>query len=55
MAAAMAEAHLGDDVFQEDPTVNRLEAVGAEMLGKEAAIFVPSGWSVGPMVGAMIS
>jgi threonine aldolase len=40
---AMAEAEVGDDVFGEDPTVNRLEAVAAEMLGFEAAIFASSG------------
>jgi len=39
----MAEAEVGDDVFGEDPTVNRLEQLGAELLGKEAALFVPSG------------
>ena len=43
MRAAMAEADVGDDVFGEDPTVNRLETVVAELLGKEAALFVPSG------------
>ncbi len=43
MRAAMAEAAVGDDVYGEDPTVNRLEARVAEMLGKEAAVFVPSG------------
>ena len=43
MRAVMAQADVGDDVFGEDPTVNRLEAVGAELLGKEAAIFVASG------------
>ncbi|MCB0068328.1 MAG: low-specificity L-threonine aldolase [Caldilineaceae bacterium] len=43
MRAAMAEAAVGDDVYGEDPTVNRLEAKVAEMLGKEAAVFVPSG------------
>jgi hypothetical protein len=43
MRKAMAEAEVGDDVFGDDPTVNRLEALGAEMLGKEAALFVPSG------------
>lgn len=43
MRAAMAEAPVGDDVFGEDPTVNRLEERVAEMLGKEAALFVPSG------------
>ena len=43
MRQAMAEAPVGDDVFQEDPTVNRLEHQLAGMLGKEAAMFVPSG------------
>lgn len=43
MRRAMAEAEVGDDVYGEDPTVNRLEAVVAERLGKEAALFVPSG------------
>jgi threonine aldolase len=43
MRQAMAEAQVGDDVFGDDPTVNRLQAVAAEMLGKEAALFVPSG------------
>ncbi|MBD8574474.1 low-specificity L-threonine aldolase [Pseudomonas syringae] len=43
MRAAMAEAPLGDDVYGEDPTVNRLQAVVAERLGFEAALFVPSG------------
>ena len=43
MREAMAEAEVGDDVFGDDPTVNRLEALAAEKLGKEAAIFVPSG------------
>ena len=35
MRVAMAEAEVGDDVFGEDPTVNRLESLSAEMLGKE--------------------
>ena len=39
----MADAEVGDDVFSEDPTVNRLEKIAAETLGKEAAVFVPSG------------
>jgi threonine aldolase len=43
MRAAMAEAEVGDDVYGDDPTVNRLEALAAEMLGMEAAVFVPSG------------
>jgi len=43
MRAAMAAAEVGDDVYGEDPTVNRLEREAAEVLGKEAAIFVPTG------------
>ncbi len=43
MRAAMAEAEVGDDVFGDDPTVNRLEQRMAAMLGKDAALFVPSG------------
>jgi threonine aldolase len=39
----MARAEVGDDVYGDDPTINRLEALGAQMLGKEAALFVPSG------------
>jgi len=39
----MSEAEVGDDVFSEDPTVNQLEKIAAERMGKEAAIFVPSG------------
>ncbi len=43
MRQAMFEAEVGDDVFGEDPTVNRLQSVVAELLGKEAGLFVPSG------------
>jgi threonine aldolase len=43
MREAMARAEVGDDVYREDPTVNRLEAMAAAMMGKEAALFVPSG------------
>ena len=43
MREAMARAEVGDDVFGDDPTVNELQAVAAEIMGKEAAIFVPSG------------
>src|SRR5512138_3207899 len=43
MRAAMAEAEVGDDVYRDDPTVNRLEELAAETLGKEAALFIPSG------------
>jgi len=43
MREAIARAELGDDVYGEDPTVNRLEALAASMTGKEAALLVPSG------------
>lgn len=41
MRKAMAEAEVGDDVYGEDPTVNLLEKESAQLLGKEAALFVP--------------
>src|SRR5574342_1141799 len=43
MRRAMAEAEVGDDVFGEDPTVNRLQQVVAGLVGTEAALFTPSG------------
>jgi threonine aldolase len=43
MRRAMAAAEVGDDVYGEDPTVNRLQARAAEIFGKEAALFVPTG------------
>ncbi len=43
MRAAIAGAEVGDDVYGDDPTVNRLQQMAAERVGKEAAIFVPSG------------
>jgi threonine aldolase len=43
MRKAMYEAEVGDDVFKEDPTVNELEEYAADLLGKEAALYVPSG------------
>lgn len=43
MREAMAQAEVGDDVYGEDSTVNALEGLAAEMLGKQAALFVPSG------------
>src|SRR3954466_10145396 len=43
MRAAMAEAEVGDDAYGEDPTVRRLETLAAALLGKEAALYVPSG------------
>ena len=52
MRAAMAAAEVGDDVYGEDPTVNRLEALSADMLGMDAALFVPSG-TLGNLLGVM--
>jgi threonine aldolase len=54
MRRAMAEAEVGDDVFGDDPTVNELQELAAQMLGKEAGLFVPTG-SMGNQValGAM--
>jgi len=49
MRRAMAEAPVGDDVYGEDPTVNRLQDRVAEVLGKEAGLFVPSG-SMGNLI-----
>ncbi len=49
MRRAMAEAEVGDDVYGEDPTVNRLEGRAAELFEREAAIFVPSG-SMGNLI-----
>lgn len=43
MREAMAKAEVGDDVYGEDPTVNRLQDMAAALLGKKAALFVPSG------------
>ena len=43
MQEAMARAPLGDDVYGEDPTVNRLQELAADKMGKEAALYVPSG------------
>ena len=52
MRQAMATADVGDDVAGEDPTVNRLESIAAEMLGKEAAVFVTSG-TQGNLIGIL--
>ena len=52
MRQAMATAEVGDDVAGEDPTVNRLEAMAAEMLGKEAAVLVTSG-TQGNLIGIL--
>jgi threonine aldolase len=53
MRRAMAEAVVGDDVYGEDPTVNRLQARAAEIFGREAALFVPSG-SMGNLVAMKV-
>lgn len=53
MRRAMADAEVGDDVFGEDPTVNRLEEMAAERLGKEAALFVASG-TMGNLVSLLV-
>ena len=53
MREAMAEAEVGDDVYGDDPTVNRLEELAAEMLGKEAALFVPSG-TMGNLIALLV-
>lgn len=50
MRAAMAAAEVGDDVYGEDPTVNHLERRAAEIFGREAALFVPSG-TMGNQIG----
>jgi len=52
MRQAMMSAEVGDDVYGEDVTVNRLEAVAAEIMGKEAALFVPTG-SMGNQLAIM--
>ena len=53
MREAMANAEVGDDVFGDDPTVNRLEALAAEMLGKEAALYVASG-TMGNLIAQLV-
>ena len=52
MRQAMFEAEIGDDVYGEDPSVNKLEAMAAERLGKEAAVFVASG-TMGNLVSVL--
>ncbi|HTN70214.1 MAG TPA: GntG family PLP-dependent aldolase [Methylomirabilota bacterium] len=52
MRRAMAEAEVGDDVYLEDPTINRLQARAAEIFGREAGLFVPSG-SMGNLASIM--
>lgn len=53
MREAMAEAEVGDDVYGDDPTVNHLEELAAEILGKEAALFVPSG-TMGNLIALLV-
>jgi len=53
MRRAMFEAEVGDDVYGEDPTVNRLEQRAAEITGKEAALFVPTG-TMGNTIGVKV-
>ncbi len=52
MRRAMANADVGDDVYGEDPTVNRLEELAAGLLGKEAGLYVTSG-TMGNLVSAL--
>lgn len=52
MRSAMAQARVGDDVYGEDPTINRLQQMAAEMLGKEAGLFIPSG-TMGNLTAAL--
>src|SRR5713226_10077121 len=52
MRRAMAEAEVGDDVYLEDPTVNRLQARAAELFRREEGLFVPSG-SMGNLASVM--
>ena len=46
MREAMFKAPVGDDVYGEDPTINQLQKIAAKMMGKEAALFIPSGTEV---------
>jgi len=52
MRRAIAEAEVGDDVYGEDPTIQELESLATKILGKEAALFVPSG-TMGNQVSVM--
>src|SRR5450755_1977208 len=53
MRAAMASAEVGDDVYMEDPTLNRLQDRAAEIFGREAALFLPTG-SMGNLIAIKI-
>lgn len=52
MRQAMAQAEVGDDVYKEDPTINRLQEMAAALTGKEASLFVPSG-TMGNLIGVL--
>jgi len=52
MRRAMAQADVGDDVYGEDPSINRLQEISAKMLGKESALFLPSG-TMGNLVAVL--
>ena len=54
MRKAMYEAEVGDDVYSEDPTINALQERAAEITGKQAAIFVPSG-SMGNLISIFLN
>ncbi len=53
MRKAMADAEVGDDVYGEDPTINKLQEMAADLLGKEAGLFVPSG-TMGNLAAVMV-
>jgi len=55
MRAAMADADVGDDAYGEDPTVNRLESLAAALLGRAAALFVPSGTMANQLALAVLA
>ena len=55
MRAIIASADVGDDVYGEDPTVNRLEELAAQMLGKDAALFGRDGAGVSSVSGSSSS
>ena len=53
MLNGFSTAHLGDDVFEEDPTVNQLEKLAADLTGKQSALFVPSG-TMGNLISGLV-
>jgi threonine aldolase len=54
MREAMATCAVGDDVYKDDPSVNKLQEEVAKLFGKEAALFVPSG-TMGNLISLMVS